>query len=266
MNEHPAPSYWEFLDIPDDTTEIWRYRSFPQYLSLLEYKGLWFSRVDQFKDPYEASVTELDADMIRQTHETLMDEGDEVDEDHLENAGENWRKLKYANCWHERDIESAAMWDIYSRRGQAVAIKSTVGKVLDAISAGGGPDSRGSIGGIDWGRVEYIDFQTGRTGFRQRLRPFYKRESFDHEQEVRFVVDYTHIDETPEEDNLVTPDYSAQPSGFRLNVSTENLIDEVRISPWADDWFVELVQKVSNTYGLNNVYESELSDEPTIML
>lgn len=264
MEDDSIPEYWKYLDTPPDSTVIWRYRSFPQLLSLLEYGTLWFSRIDQFKDPYEGSVTEHDAETRIQTHEALSESN--YDEERLKKAGENWRKSLYANCWHERAIESASFWEIYSRRGQAVAIKSTVGSVLDSISIGGGPDSDGHVGGIEWGRVEYIDFETDRIGHNPLVRPFFKRESFKHEEEVRFILHYTHVDETPEEENIVTPDFSSQPPGIRLHVILDRLINEIRISPWADDWFVDLVKDVAETFGVEEVYASNLAGEPRILL
>lgn len=272
MSEPSSPllGYWKFIDIPSDTTDIWRYRSFPQFLSVLEYGGLWFSRIDKFKDQYEASVTDSDVERILQKYEYDLNERENWDVEYLQNAGKGMRKTVYANCWHERSIESAAMWDIYSRKGQAVAIKSTVGNVLEAIAESNGieigDEPVGSVGTISIGRVKYLDFDEEFTPPNSLVRPFFKRESFEHENEIRITAQYTHADLTPEEDNIREFDPSSQPAGFRLDLSVDELINEVRISPWADDWFVDLVKEVADTYGVDRVYESELTGEPNILL
>jgi hypothetical protein len=39
----------------------------------------------------------------------------------------------YLNCWHLNDYESAAMWDIYQRNNDAIAIQSTYTKLCNSL-------------------------------------------------------------------------------------------------------------------------------------
>src|SRR5438270_12340311 len=47
--EHP------YLLPPDLASVLWRYVDLPQLLWVLESRALWFSRLDQFEDPYEGA-------------------------------------------------------------------------------------------------------------------------------------------------------------------------------------------------------------------
>jgi hypothetical protein len=94
-------------------------------------------------------------------------------------------KTRYAWCWFQSDIESAAMWNTYGKEG--VAIATTVGDLSSAI------------------KTANYDFAFGRMCYFKRsgnyarcsnsekqmfvLQPqFLKREEYDSEKEVRFVT------------------------------------------------------------------------------
>ena len=53
-------------------------------------------------------------------------------------------------------------------------------------------------------------------------------------------------------------------TGTYLDVDISRLIHEVKVAPFAADWFVELVQSVADHYGLNApINKSALYGEPT---
>jgi len=46
----------------------------------------------------------------------------------------NWPKFNAINCWHMNDHESAAMWKLYLKSDEGIAIQSTYRKLKDAIT------------------------------------------------------------------------------------------------------------------------------------
>lgn len=47
--------------------ELWRYMDFSKFVSMLQQKALWFTRLDQFPDPYEGLLTKPTAEFFEQT-------------------------------------------------------------------------------------------------------------------------------------------------------------------------------------------------------
>src|SRR5262249_52953837 len=89
----------------------------------------------------------------------------------------------FLNCWHMNEYESAAMWKVYLRSNEGVAIQSTFGRLISCL----GRERRFSI---YIGRVAYIDYRTGVIPESSEYEPFlHKRKSFEYEREVRALID-----------------------------------------------------------------------------
>ena len=89
-------------------------------------------------------------------------------------------------------------------------------------------------------------------------RPFFfKRKSFEHEREVRAVI----LDLDDENIQNFSPRYDV---GNYYEVDISILIHEVVVAPYAQDWFLELVQSVADRYKLKApVVKSRLAEPPT---
>ena len=73
---------------------------------------------------------------------------------------------------------SAAMWQLYSKTNEAVALKSTFFRLANEL------DEKTYIGLVD-----YIDFENAGLPEGNTLYPYvHKRLSFSHEKEVRAVI------------------------------------------------------------------------------
>jgi hypothetical protein len=123
--------------------ELWRYMDFPKFVSMLQQKALWFTRLDQFPDPYEGRLTKPTADFFEQTKWR---------------GGvhyEKFRQHRCVNCWHLNDYESAAMWELYSK-ADGVAIRSSLSRLLQSF-----PET---VPVRQWGirgdPVTYVDYDT----------------------------------------------------------------------------------------------------------
>ena len=222
--EHPA------LSSPPDDAVLWRYMDFTKFVSLLEKQALFFTRADKLGDPFEGywpmSTSDANAaDFFKATIPVTL-----------------------VSCWHESPHESAAMWSLYSRETDGIAIKTNSGPFIKSFTP------RQSI---YLGRINYIDYETSFTASGTTLSQFFfKRKSFEHEREVRAVIQHfwegSQLNFTPRFD-----------VGNYYEVDLSILIHEVVVAPYAQDWLLELVQSVAARYNLRApVVQSRLADLP----
>jgi len=147
--------------------------------------------------------------------------------------------------------ESAAMWRLYLKSNEGIAVQSTYNKLRSSIT-----DNEN----VNLGVVKYIDYETEWIEGRVNLfTPFvHKRKSFEHEREVRAVVmKLPMIEETIDSDPEIIS------SGLMIKVDVEQLIEQIYISPTAPDWFIDLVKSLIHRFGYTfNVVQSKLSVQP----
>jgi len=181
------------------------------------------------------------------------------------------RKNFYINCWHMNEHESAAMWKLYGIEGQSIAIQSSYRTLKNLLpvnqSASGQPDE----GHIDIGLVQYLDYENDPMPQIYSFDPFLrKRSSFSHEKEVRLI--YQAPMRSGSYEKNLDGKYEFKPSdgepvtrelGVSFEVDLSKLIQNLYISPEADNWFKELVESVLCRYGLRiGVSQSNLNDSP----
>lgn len=215
--------------VPDrEDAVIWRYMDFTKLVLLLDRRALFFTRADRFSDKFEGSVS------------TLVARRDWLPEARA--AAERTRFLRERtgiSSWHVNDHESAAMWELYLKSDEGVAIRSTYGRLARAIDP--------SRADVHLGLVRYIDFESDRIPD-GRTSPFlHKRRSFAHERELRGIV------------------CSDEPldRGLFVDVDLDVLVERVYVAPYAPDWFYELVQRVAERYGLHQpIARSDLDRDP----
>jgi hypothetical protein len=123
------------------------------------------------------------------------------------------------------DYESAAMWSIYSRSGEGIAIQSTYGRLRDSFTT---PDPKQDV---TIGTVKYIDYEQDAVPESSLLyRCLHKRKSFAYEHELR----------------VLALDYHLAPTvpGRYIDVTLATLIEAVYVSPKSTDWFTEPVRSM----------------------
>lgn len=163
--EHPSFRPPQNLEIP-----IWRYMNFAKFVAMLEYGGLFFSRVDELEDPFEATIPDSSYQQLAANMpEYLMLHSDQ-------------RAYLTVNCWHMNEYESAAMWKLYSDSDDVIAIRSTYSRLR-----------RNLANGVFVGIVNYIDYIHEKFNELQFLEAvIHKRRSFEHERELRAIIGYLH--------------------------------------------------------------------------
>ncbi len=147
---------------------------------------------------------------------------------------EKLRKQMMISCWCLSDHESAALWKLYSKSDDCVAITTLFGHLRKHL-----PDH------LLVGKVNYVDLNSHFISEADVHYPFmHKRISFEHEHELRIM-----FRQTPDENDFDTP--APEPGEWINPINLETLIGAVLISPSATAWFKELVEKVVKRYKLD---------------
>ena len=263
------------INPPNHEDTLWRYMSFEQFVNMLNDKSLFYTRAHKFEDPFEGFIPQWMKDAYKLSIEKY------APKDHVEGIikiNEIRHKYVMCNCWHQNKDESMAMWEKYRMRNSGIAIKTTMGNLKNSVSDA-----------IDFfiGKIEYLSRKTYEERYVRKysestadekwlyLPYFHKRTSFEYEHEVRLILDITtFVDDVlktqPPEAVLDSKDIEfnfpdIDDQGRPYNVDVNALIDEVIISPYAEDWIEQTVRSVVHKYGFNfEVNPSTLLYDPTL--
>ena len=146
--------------------------TFDRLQKLLETELLWFARLDQFDDPLEGTLTdgELSFDPPAYGHPVQIRDATS------DPIAQMMRQTAYVQCWR-MGAESMAMWDLYGKAQDSVAVTTTVGLLKHQLSK----DTRS----VYMAEVEYADWNEPRIlkgVFDPVLR---KIKGYEHESEMR---------------------------------------------------------------------------------
>lgn len=245
----PAQGHPSFTDPADTGVPIWRYMDFTKLVSMLENEGLYLSRADLLGDPFEGSIPKATNTWFTDVHKSMGISDKKITD--LKKKDTSHRQATahavYVNCWHMNDRESAAMWRLYAKSNEAIAVRSTYQKLCSLL-----PDEPTMY----CTRVRYIDYGVDFIDPGNMFNPFvHKRRSFEHEREVRVVCAklVSTIDGT----------WGNNPSGLWARVKLGELVDELLIAPDAPEWLHTLVEQVVHRYDFSfPVKQSSLAKSP----
>lgn len=223
---------------------IWRYMDFSKFVNLLDSSSLFFSKTSSFRDPYEGSYSEVDIKRIIGHPGSFVPDNKSVYDEkrqQLMKKSELLLGLVGVSCWHLNNNESAAMWDLYLRSGEGIAIKSNVSNLINSINSND----------IFCGQVQYIDYNHEIASNNTYESLFYKRRSFNHEHEFRLICF----------ESMEAPYFKSYGTLQKCNL--KQLIDEIYVSPLAPRWFTDTVRSVIIKYDINKpVIQSSLYNSP----
>ena len=223
-----------------DSMDIARYINFTELIDLLETQELHFTNSHYFEDGYEGEIP----------INFFKGWSDESKKNYLNliNSIKDIRNV-YVNCWNKFENESYALWKIYTNPKNGICIKTTIGRLKSAL--------RNSD--IKIYKIKYIDSykdmitktepayyyrDEGTLSINTRLMETLKFKPYDYENEVRAIyVDYS-------------KDHCKR---FKVNLNL--LIEDIFVSPFAPDWFYNLVKKIVwNRYKIDNNIKIRRSD------
>ncbi len=157
------------------------------------------------------------------------------------------RRQTFVSCWHSNESESEAQWKLY---GDSIAITTTPSRLKGLLPSG-----------TFVFHVNYIDYVSDGFPVPGSLYPyFHKQLAWQHENEVRAVVDYQSFQEEIQEQIRQPPYHDA-----RVPVAVNDLVVSVLLSPRLDR-DVESVRSLCEAHGLMcPVRRSRLADPPPFM-
>jgi hypothetical protein len=229
---------------------------FAKLAALLSSRALFFCQVPLLGDPFEGSLTkwvranaERMRPLVAQQHPDFVRTGEES-----RNSILSARAYTYASCWHANERESAAMWDLYARSGFRVAVRSTIGRLIDAAAVVPEP--------VWIGYVRYCDYDSEEPRENSLWTPMLqKRKSFEHEREVRVLV----MDRDRMTALRSTWRYEPNPiPGRAVPFDLGVMLEGVYIAPHAPRWFHDTVAAVSRAFGWLDlpIVQSEMEATP----
>lgn len=240
------------FDTPEDDVVLWRYMDLSQLVSLLSRKTLHFTRLDRLNDPFEGSwpratvMARMEVFLKFVGHDHPKKRGDKL----FEELSRNMRRRICVSCWHSNQTESAAMWSLYLKSDEGIAIRTTVDRIRRAFAEC--PES------VYLGKIQYVDFDNAIVNASNMLTPAtLKRVSFAHEQEVRLVH---HAGQGTHPLDSDEPPFA---HGVDLKVSLDELIEAVVVAHATDEWLFDVINDVCLRYGMSlDVKRSSLDEEP----
>ena len=202
------------ITLPDDNdTIVWKYLDLSKFLDMLLSRQLFMSRSDKFEDQYEGTFSEPTFEEIKKiaaNNPKFLD------------YYKSHREKVVISSWHINEYESFAMWQIFTKNNEGLAIQSTIGRLKEALR----PENR-----IEQyiGNVNYIDYKKEYIPFDDTFFPFlFKRKSFQYEREVRIISD-------------VSAQNISVNEGLKINVDLNQLIEKIYIHPKSENWYKKLV-------------------------
>ncbi len=192
----------ELFEFNEKEKKVWRYMDLAKFMSLLEFREIYFPRGDCFEDKLEGSYSKPTIEQLTQNifvNLSLFGISPSYNEvrELVKLINQINRLSIFINCWHMNEYESYAMWDIYSKDGKGIAIQSTTDKIAASLDS--------QTLNIIAGKVHYLDFEseefkivpigiknnTSASSLSISINTIYaflhKRISFSHEREMRFI-------------------------------------------------------------------------------
>jgi hypothetical protein len=230
----PACIHEAFSQPKNKNSKIWKFMDFTKFMYLLANNSLYLSRASLFEDVFEGSIPKCNYQLYK---EFLGANSDILD--NLSNFKKLFKEQAFINCWHMNEHESAAMWNLYSKTTESIAIQTTYYNLEQLL-----PND------TSLGMIKYIDYEKDSFPNKYSLyEPFiHKRKSFEHEKEVR-IFKMKMLEQKTNENfkyEIINPI-----NGLNIELDLNKLIDIVYVNPKASSWFYDLVKDVVNKYKID---------------
>ncbi|MFA5405113.1 MAG: DUF2971 domain-containing protein [Ignavibacteria bacterium] len=250
--------------------KIWRYMDFTKLVSLLQKEKLFFPSTRTLKkiDPWEGTYLKKSLEYrLAEDCKFMQMKGEKPTYEKIKDMSEKWNNcyenfinLNCISCWHYNSIESAAMWRLYLKSNEGIAIQTDVKSIKRAFA---NSDSK-----VYFSKIWYKDYENDifyskdvlkSVGYRNAnlLIPFIcKRKNYEHEKEYRAIV-------TVENNNKEQINFAKENGGIFVPVDLKLLIKKIILAPGSPPWFKELVEGTLKTYNFDvEVVPSVVDDEP----
>jgi hypothetical protein len=231
---------------------------------LLQNRALFFCRSDRLGDPYEgyypAPVAQgvdhfvqmmmSGIDREKKTSDALSEQ-EETFRQTFKGILKFWRGMRnqlFLTCWHANELESAAMWKLYTSHADSICIRSTYQTLASLLPSE-----------CFLGKVRYIDYRVDSIDIQNALNFIvHKRKSFEHEHEIRGV-----IWKAPGQEEHF-PFHEVPEGGAIVPIDTTALIQEIFVSPDSSPILRQVVEGLARTYNVvAPIRQSEVNAPPS---
>lgn len=227
------------LKKPNDNDEIWKYMDFTKFVSILHYKSLHFTRVDKLKDPYDTSIASFFVEHTNLPQSQLK----------KMKKLEAQRQKLFVSCWHiNNETDSAALWKVYMKSDEGIAVQTTVKKLITVLEASD-KDIPFDLASVDYDTKKLFSKTTkpdGKTLWVPKYADvlFTKRSCFKYENELRVMVAF----------------HNPKSTGFDWrDLDINSLIESIRVNSEAPTWVVSLVRDLAKSYNIEcKIYKSKI--------
>ena len=231
------------VERPGQSVSLWRYMSLSKFMHMIQNQTIWFSCINTLlkDDPYEGSLPfsymeHHDAEAIAKREKNLRIEQGSTQKSlrSMEESFKNNRGETFVSCWHSGVTDNDAMWRLYGAENDgSVCVQTTVARA-----------SRNLPEWVSIGRVTYTSYDEPWDVPLNAYTPFFrKRLCFEHEKEVRFLVN--------KKLDIQTQDFKGSEHGMPLVVNLNDFLLRVYVSPTSPEWFEGVVG--------NAIYQAGLS-------
>ncbi|NHN25202.1 hypothetical protein FIA58_005870 [Flavobacterium jejuense] len=205
----------------NDNLVVWKYLDLSKFLDMLLSQKLFMSRSDKFEDQYEGTFSEPTFEEIKKiaaNNPKFLD------------YYKSHREKVVVSSWHANEYESFAMWQIFTKNNEGLAIQSTIGRLKKAVAVEKHIEQY-------IGEVNYIDYKKEYIPFEDTFFPFlFKRKSFQYEREIRIISDVSNA-------KISIND------GIKIDVTINQLIEKIYIHPKSENWYKNLVVEMVKKLG-----------------
>lgn len=228
---------------------LMRYVDLEKFHNMLETSSLFFCRADKFSDPFEGSLPKREYDF---RNKRGFVKG--FEQLHL-----NMKKFTLINCWHINENESDAMWKLYLKSNEGIAIQTTVDKLCSALNNSKSTFLVNKVRYLDYDKDIWFDEKDYPESSYNAIKPLiHKRIEFAHENEFRILFEIDH--------EYQTSDYWEKEKssiGKNIEIDFSNLIDKIILPPNSDEKVREKVEGIMNKFGYKlEICISKLMNKP----
>lgn len=243
-NNHTAPVFY-----PESNYQIAKYLDLTKFASLLSIKSLFFCRLDKLEDHFEGTTSKPNFERRKELYKNqhslsfkfkeLTDEEVDLEVEKRYKKDDKYKALNCVCCWNKFTSESAALWKIYSDFRKGIMIKSSINKLKVSF--------HNTNEELSLSEIEYIDYNNDYMPDGNSMYPvIHKHKAYTFEEELRLIY-------SVESEPGLTYNWNKEKimKGKYIKVDVNELIDEIVVSPYAPDWFFELVEDLCYRFELN---------------
>ena len=206
----------------DENLIIWRYISLDKFIDLLLNKNIVFTPLSSMSDQNEVRWILDTIDNENEHHRAGVEKFVDL---HLKN--------NFISSWTKNPNEKISLWRHYlGKDGIGVAIKSKIGNLYKYIDW---DESSFSIQEVIYKKqIKFNDIETGRLLHTKSI-------AYEDEEELRVFSNFVMM---TFDDNLKKPVFHNPPEIISKKVDLKNFIDGIMISPFCQNWQVEMIKQL----------------------